>query len=398
MYELRKKAMDRFVKFWNRELSEEILVDFRKGPTICEIIAIANSKTGETNIPEFTELDPEGLFLNFEKMFLEKKKAVINPTISESLEDDNVGIPVVWLDTDFGFGVFGAMFGGKIRVRCIKDRAGNIEFNTDNEPVLKSWDDLDSLKFEEGNYWVQKILSYLDYTVANFADFPTPVALGLVHACEGGNFVVLLRGETTTLMDFHDHPQEVRKAYELGYQYSSRFFEMRRSAIMQYNLNLYENDAYAKLGNNQLLPSLDTDLYAYAGPKIFEEFGFEYKQKIFDRFKGGTLWIHTLGLHLVPIAGKLKNITNILFCNDPKQPRAFDKRIDIRKNTYDIPLHIRDCKIDEFLKALDEKTLPGGAYYNVYVPDDADVSELNAIMKKIRKYKAGKLSGKPNPA
>ena len=74
--------------------------------------------------------------------------------------------------------------------------------------------------------------------------------------------------------------------------------------------------------------------------------------------------------------------------------RYFDGRIKWRRMTYDIPLQFY-CNVKEFIKALDEKTLPGGAKYNLMADGvKLTVEEKKDIAKKSKAYRTGELAGK----
>ena len=63
--------------------------------------------------------------------------------------------------------------------------------------------------------------------------------------------------------------------------------------------------------------------------------------------------------------------------------------------TYDIPLQFY-CNVKEFLKALDEETLPGGSKYNL-MADGVRLTdkEKKDIVKKAKAYRTGELAGRP---
>ena len=130
-------------------------------------------------------------------------------------------------------------------------------------------------------------------------------------------------------------------------------------------------------------------------PETFEELVFEYKQKTLTRFHGGCFYIHALGSFIVPIAAHLEDLTTLWLFDDPKCTPYFDRRAEMRAATFDIPLEML-CPFRDFLKALEAGGLPGGVRYNVLMEGvKASVGDLNAIMEKVRSYRAKSLAGRP---
>lgn len=385
--ELRSQAMARLSRFWNRQESDRVLVNFhrpaeRAAPAGGDEHRRRREPSKETEAPLYENLPA----------LLKMKESQLPAPQTKRLADDDDRVARIMPDVEFGCAVIGAIFGGRMRAFS----TAGAWYTTDAycEPVISDWNRLADLRFEIENEWAQKVLSCLRY----FVDHATrPYALALMHVMEGANFISLMRGETQGLYDFVDHPAEVRELYELGYESGARLFEARRDTVREHNERVHGDAAYAALVPQELLPAMDTDTDAYAGPAIFEEFGLEYKQKMLDRFGGGRLHIHTLGLHLVPAAGRLESLTELSFCDDPKCPRAFDRRIEIRRDTFDTPLNL-SCDLDEFAAALQERTLVGGARYNVWVPPPTAHEDLARLLQQARGYEAGPLAGRPKAA
>lgn len=375
-----KRAMDRNVAFWKREMSDSILVEFgAEGDVTLDAV--------KTEGVVCNDIKP--LYDNVPKMLkdFEKEIEIIESTDNWKICDDNVRIPIAWPELQFGNGIAGAIFGGKLITTSTKDHT-----YTFNEPVVSDWKDVYKLKFEKDNEWVKRILNSLEYFIQqgrkNFLVRP-------FFIYEGADFIVSIRGTTRAFYDLIDNPKELKFLYDLGRKTGIEFFEMKRKIIREHNEKILDHRQYSKMAPIHAVPMLDMDAYALCSPEIFEKIGFENKQKILDYFKGGTFYIHALGRHIVPIAAQLNNLTELWLFDDPKCPRYFDDRRRWRKETYDIPLEMY-CNFDEFIKALDEKSLPGGVKYNVFtselklLPD-----ELNELINKVKKYHTNRLAGKP---
>jgi hypothetical protein len=205
-----------------------------------------------------------------------------------------------------------------------------------------------------------------------------------------------MRGTTQAFYDLADRPEGLFKLYEIGREAGIRFFEMKRDLIKQHNEKILGNKEYSDMAPVHSVPMLDMDAYALCSPEVFEEIGFENKQKILNHFGGGSFYIHALGSAIVPIAADLKNLTELWLFDDPKCPRYFDNRTSWRKITHDIPLQLY-CGIKEFLIALDEGSLPGGIKYNIFTQGcRLSIEEKNSIIQKTKKYRTSKYKARPN--
>ena len=371
-----KLAMDRYVMFWKRQMPDQILVQFLYSPKKMH-------DTISSKIPEFSndlEKEYEKTYEHPEKMLKIMEDMIIknrdNPRV---VYDDSHGLHEEMPDLQFGNGLPGAMFGAKLHHHNTKEQT-----YTFNDPVVLDWEDLDRIKFDESNYWVKKCLDYFEYYVKNST---VPYVIKPLGAYEGANFIVSMRGTTQAFFDLADQPPGLRKLYELGVSSAARFFELRRDVIKDHNEKMLDHKEYSSMAPYHAVPWVDTDAYALCSPKVFEEIGFEYKQKILDYFKGGEMYIHGLGHHIIPAAGRLDNLTQLSLYDDPGCPRAFDRRERIRDLTYDIPLMI-DCRIEELLEGMSRRSLPGGVKYNVFMSEILSDGELNRIMEKVKKYRA----------
>jgi len=379
------EAMYRNVRFWKRELSDQILLSYYMGNIL--------KNDGTIDLPggKVSDNNPH-LFDNYDRMFeifLEDVTLEKNTSYKQQILDDDIRIPIAYPELDFGNGMPGAIFGGKVIATSSQRRT-----HTFNEPVIKDWAQIKDLKFDRNNKWVKKIIDCLKFFVANDKENNYLIRPFIVE--EGANFIVSIRGTTQAFYDLVDNPPELKGLYEIGYRVGSEFFEIKREIVKEHNAKVLGNKKFAEIAPIHSVPLLDMDAYALCSPKIFKNIGFEYKQKILNHFGGGLFYIHALGSHIVPIAAHLDNLTEIFLHDDPNCLKYFDRRIEMRKQTFDIPLEMF-CGYTEFMKALEEKTLPGGIKYIILLDDPKrfSIEFLNDLMKKVKKYRTKALMGKP---
>lgn len=374
-------AMDRTVAFWKRQMSDQIIVCFA-GPGARRSNELPHMATSDEAV---SEKNPP-LFEDFARMLaLDESNIGPRPVCNEEIYDDTIGIPTLMPELPFGNGIMGAIFGARLHVASSK-----VHTMTFNDPVITRWDQVSGLSFDEGNEWVGKVLSCLRYYVEHASK---PFAIRQFVLYEGANFIVSMRGTTQAFFDLADRPPELWQLYEIGCEAGIRFFEAKSQVIREHNERVLGHPEYAALAPLHAIPWLDTDAYALCSPKVFEEIGFEFKQKVLDHFQGSELYIHGLGRHIVPIAGRLRNLTQLSLFDDPNCPTYFSRCREYRAQTYDIPLSIA-CDLRELLEGLADQSLPGGVLYTVHVPTSVAPIELNRVMERVRAYRAGELSGR----
>ncbi|MCL6088125.1 MAG: hypothetical protein M1475_06900 [Actinobacteria bacterium] len=379
MNEVNNLAMSRNAAFWKREMAEEILAEFGAEDEVTLSPTQTTGAVSEKYPPLFDDVPK--MLRDFEKSITTMKKSKYY-----KIFDDKVKIPIAWPELQFGNGMAGAIFGGKLEVTSTKDHT-----YTFNEPVIKNWNEVYGLKFDKNNIWVRRILEALKYFVKNSTEDFLVLPFFIY---EGADFIVSMRGTTQAFYDLIDYPPELQVLYDLGRKTGIEFFEMKREIIKKHNERILNNKEYSDLAPIHSVPLLDMDAYALCSPEIFEKIGFENKQKILNHFKGGSFYIHALGRHILPIAARLENLTQLWLYDDPKCPRYFENRISLRKTTFDIPLQMY-CSLKEFISALNERSLPGGIKYNIFTSGEKiSTDEINLLLKKIKSYRTRELAAK----
>ncbi len=378
--ERNRVAMDRHISFWKREMGECILAEFGAEGDV----TLEPARTAGVVSKEFPPLyeDVPGMLEDFESSV-----DLLDSDDRWRITDDSVRIPIAWPELQFGNGMGGAIFGARLITTGTADHT-----YTFNEPLITDWAQVYGLKFEGNNEWVQKILSALEYFKDNAKrDF----VIRPFFIYEGLDFIVSMRGTTQAFFDVADKPAQLKVLYEIGRDAGIQFFEMKKSVIQVHNEAIIDHKEYSDMAPIHAIPMLDMDAYALCPVEVFEEYGFENKQKILDHFNGGSFYIHALGRHIIPSAAELENLTELWLFDDPKCPGYFEDRIHWRKTTYDIPLQLY-CNLGEFVKALEEESLPGGIKYNIFTSGEKiSFEDKNSLFKKIKKYRTEDLKGRP---
>ncbi len=378
-----RQAMDRNVALWERRMSDQILASF--------------NVEGEVGMTAVLTMDGEiseefpALYEDIPQMLADFEAGLPGEELrgNDGIWDDDARIPKAWPELQFGNGMPGAIFGGRV----ITTSTYNHTY-TFNEPVVSDWEQLADLRFDPDNPWVRRIDSALRYFVAHGRK---EFVVQPFFIIEGTDFLVSLRGTTQAFLDIMDDPPALREVYQLGYEAGAAWFEMKREVVREHNEGVLCHPRFAELAPIHSVPYLDMDADALCSPETFEELVFEFKQKTLTHFHGGCFYIHALGSFIVPIAAHLEDLTTLWLFDDPRCTPYFDRRAEMRSATFDIPLEML-CPFPDFLKALEAGSLPGGVRYNVVMEGvKASVEDLNAVMEKVRSYRTSELAGKPKP-
>ena len=293
---------------------------------------------------------------------------------TKRLKDDT--LPVI--APCFGDGIFGGFLGGKVSYAsetCWSD------------PFLDDYDNLQSLRYDPENESVRLMKDTFRYYLDRAGD-KLAVAAPLIGN-PGDTAYVIRGGELLT--DFYDRPQDVHALLEVLTKFS---IECREDFWRMGGA--YEGGVYYMWMNWWITgraPSLTADVFCLCSREIFREFGTPYFQEQIDHFGSGWFHLHNLGLHLLPEAVKMRKLTGIEISEDPNvKGRSFEAIDWIKSVVGDIPVQI-NCRPEEFVKGLTDRTLPGNIIYVVCNDNYADikdmtVDEANRLMEKVRSYRA----------
>ena len=374
-----RDAMDRRVRFWKREMPDEILANVGvkrpdAGPSKWD--RYIRQKGLETlcsydRPPVFEDL--EALFEQYEARLGEP----FDPDLAKEAHDDGFGVPILCPTVHFGEGVVGTFFGGEPIFAST-----DIKTESVCRPVVKDWSQLDSLRFDESNPWLQRVLDchrfFVERSKGRFAIQPYCTIDAL-------NFVVVMRGDTQAFMDVVTDVPPVRRLMEIGLDTTVRYWNLQREIVEENNRTAIKHDQYGQLCPGHAGPGLSVDAYGLCHESVYESVGVEYTQRLIDTLGGGFLHVHSNGAHLLPVVGKLKGLTELNPSDDPRHERYFPRIRQVRECTGDVPIRV-SCTLDELTAGLRDGMLPGGVHYTVQGALDS-VDEANWLMDKVRSYR-----------
>lgn len=303
-------------------------------------------------------------------IFPEWEKAL---TFLDEIEDDF--IPALY-PLPFDQGVYGAIFGAEIHFNRLSGPSGASSMT---EPF--EGEDYGKLMERIANpdeRWLQMVEDDLRYFSEQCAD---RWGVAIPITIDGLNFAMQIRGNQT-MMDIHDHPDDLKRLLQAAADFTIQFVERERAAInMELAGGVYD---YFNAGwiPKQSIP-MSVDCYNLCAPSVYAEFGRPYQQQLIDHFGGGNFHIHGNGRHMLDEFSQLRGCVAVLIADDGSDVAAMDDLTAIKERLGSITPAV-GCPKDRFAKELKERSLPGGVYYEVTGLDDVD--EANRIMDIVRNY------------
>lgn len=362
---------ERMVPFWKREAQDEIRAQFLvRNPELEELL---RRQAGDIPIDSADLVDEKRLFDLWDYRL----------QIKTELRDDSV--PVAMLQ-QYDQGLYCGVVGAPITF-CYDPGSGN--FSSMNKPYLSSWDDLDTVVFQENHPLLKRLESDLRYFAEHAAG---KFGIAPILAIDTLNFVMELRGATQAMYDLYDHREKLKDLFRMALDMNKRIYTLHRNSIGE-----TDGGAFSRMGMEgtwhpwESIP-VSVDAYHFTSPGTLIDLGLEEMQELIDFVGHGYIHLHANGWHLIPDILQLKNLTH-LFLPDEK-PRTIDHIWDLRKKTGDLPL-IATCSAKEFAEKLDKRMLPGNVCYWIrppYLSSKYDetlptVEEANALMEKVYQYK-----------
>jgi hypothetical protein len=189
-------------------------------------------------------------------------------------------------------------------------------------------------------------------------------------------------GATETYLSLERCPDYVRRAIDFAFDLNVRvqrtFFEMVPASFG----GTLSNFAQWLPGR---VVSESIDPYHMTSVDYFERWGREPAERILAQFDGGVVHIHGNGRHLLEAAATIRGLKAMLLLDDIGFPAAFDVLDKLKAKTGSLPVSVF-APFHQFVKRLEEHSLPGGVLYQVQ--DVPDVDTANRCMEKVRRYRA----------
>jgi hypothetical protein len=218
-------------------------------------------------------------------------------------------------------------------------------------PFLDSWDKLDELCINTGNYWYRKIIEgyrYInEFNQGNFA------VSNFLHAGPA-DLANAIRGNAL-FYDIYDEPDNahalMKKCTEAIVWLESDVDKMIEPVSGDFGSGQVVANAWVP-GKAIYLSEDFNDL---CSREQYEEFGYKYTQQIINHFGGAFIHHHSKGRHIHSTVARLKNLKLLEISWDPNCPRPVDNLPGILEEHGDLPLMVRCTAEDVYNKIEDIK-------------------------------------------
>ncbi|MBE9572503.1 MAG: hypothetical protein IMF11_17905, partial [Proteobacteria bacterium] len=270
---------------------------------------------------------------------------------------------------------YGGLVGGKVQFMCDPERG---KISSMVHPILKNWDEFETLSFNHKCEWFKRYLNQLKIFVKGSSG-----KFGISHLIliDSLNFVFELFGATQTYVDLIEQPKMIEKAtdfaFNLNLQVQRIFFQL---------VPLIDGGTCSELA--EWLPgqivSESVDPFHMTSVEYFEKWGRGPVERIFDQFDGGILHIHGNGRHLLNAVSTIRGLKAIYLGDDRGFPLAFDVLDNIKKQVGNIPLIVA-VDFQKFINVLEKHQLRGGVLYRV--SEVPCIDSANCCMEKVYSYK-----------
>ena len=130
--------------------------------------------------------------------------------------------------------------------------------------------------------------------------------------------------------------------------------------------------------------SESVDPFHLASVDTFEEWGREPIQRIFDKYDGGIVHLHSNGHHLMENVSTLKGLKCIVLLDEEFNAPVYKKLEQLNIKRGKIPMNI-SIPYEVFADRLTKRELHTNVFYNVLNVPDTNCA--NKVMADVKKYK-----------
>lgn len=322
----------------------------------------AMAEHNSQHAPGFCEYPDPAARAQFWDAYLRERAALL---------DDS--IPSAYL-SEMDQGLYGALVGGEPRFLYDAERCW---VSSMVAPLLREWGEFDRLAFDAQHPWFQRYLHQLDVFNSVARD-----KFGVSHfiLIDGLNFVFELVGATQTYLDLIDHPEQIARAMELGFEINANVHRAFFERTTRLAGGTCSNFAQWLPGR---IVSESVDPFHLTSVKYFERWGRANAEAMLAQFDGGIIHIHGNGRHLIDAVRTVRGLKALVLLDDTGYPLAFDLLPEIKARTGDLPLVVK-VEYAHFIAALAERRLRGGVFYKVQ--NAPDVASANRVMERVREY------------
>jgi hypothetical protein len=273
-------------------------------------------------------------------------------------------------------GLYGGIFGAEVRFLCFLETGW---ISSMSSPFLDNLEELFQLKLKKDSEWYKRYVNQINVFVEKASD---NFGISNLIVLDGFNFIFDLIGATNTYVAAMEEPEVVRKAidfaFDLNVEIHNDFFNIV-PVLDNGTCSIEVSWVPGKIITESVDPFHMTNV------DYFEEWGREPVERLFAKFDGGIIHIHSNGRHLLESVSTIKGLKAINLFDEKGYPTSFSILDKIKKQTKSTPISL-EVSLSDFNEGLDKHTLTGGILYKVNQVKDID--SANRLMERVRRYRA----------
>ena len=336
-----REVITRYRAFWQGELADRVLFVTDVGPFADPPIAY--------------HLDVESQIAWYRQKYEERKK----------FRDDMLPCAT----PRFATGISGAVWG------CDTEFSSETSWNTSHP--LEDWKQLDDFAFDPDNFWYrEKLRQTQRLTEASGGDF----AVGEIDLLGPGDIILQLRGMEHFMMDFYDHPRELRRLGDLvTRQLLINFAETQRLLPHPEDGTCFRIGMWTPGNGLQFCEDCMINL----SPEVYREFLRPWDAALLGACGPSMYHLHTGSVHLLEDIYTIPGVGCVQFAEDPECQRAVEILPQIRKvQEAGVAVMIECCK-DE-IKGILTELHHGGLL--LWVKDVEGEAETNNLEQQLYEW------------
>ena len=225
--------------------------------------------------------------------------------------------------------------------------------------------------------WLDKLVEFLEFIKARYAPDRCVLSPDYI-ACGMGDLFVEMLGTGQAYLEFHDHPEEVKRLIERITDAWIKQLEVQFQVVPQIDAGTVNQYGIWSVGS---FVKFSEDRSINLSPAQFREFLQPSMQRVLDRFDANIVHTHSGG-DLPEWIVDMPGLTAIEMGLDPSGPTVEELIPRLNRLLERVPMIFVGSVRESELAMLKERVRPGGFWIDVSrVPDDAVITDYSWFEK-----------------
>ena len=220
---------------------------------------------------------------------------------------DYVDDSLAYVSPRYGSGIVGAML------------LGDVTFGSNTSwfaPVGESLDRVLEFRWSKDNKWIDLVAEGLNYCARRMNGKCYSFLEGYHSPLE---FASMVRGSDLYL-ELYTEPEKIHRLIQRCDEALQSLYSLLEERVERKEYGVLARSLWMERG----LPFLSDDSAGLMSSELYGEFGRPYTDRMFQRYGGGFLHIHTQAYHQMDNLSAMDSVTVYNWRQDPKTPRPAD--------------------------------------------------------------------------